>query len=136
MVTSVIACLRQRSGFMHRQRDNVVMQIPMTEVIAVRHFWWEGEPERLSVSIGKPAQLPDSKGEFYCPIQTSGFGNDERVEGIFGVDAFQAIELAMRYVGHRLSDIDAKNGGRLRWEFGDNERLPPEWALQNRSPQK
>ena len=51
---------------------------------------------------------PDTEGEFYCPIQTSWFGNDERVEAIFGVDAFQALELAMRYVGWRLSAITAR----------------------------
>lgn len=104
------------------------MQPQMTEVIAVRRFWWEHESGRqLLVSIGKPTQMSDTKGEFYCPIQTSGFGDDERVEAIFGVDAFQALELAMRYVGWRLSAIDRENGGRLRWEFGDDCRIPKEW---------
>ena len=87
------------------------MQLPKTEVIAVRRFWWEGEPDReLLVMIGKPSQPPDHNGEFYCPIQTSGFGNDERTDAIFGCDAFQAVVLAMRYIEHRLSDIDAKSG--------------------------
>ena len=104
------------------------MQVSMTDVIAVRRFWWDGEPDRpLLVSIGKPAQTTDSKGEFYCPIQTTGFGNDSFVQPIFGVDAFQAIELAIRYVAWRMFDISAKNGGRLRWEFGDDGRLPAEW---------
>ena len=104
------------------------MQLPMTEVIAVRRFWWDGEPERpLLVSIGKPLQTTDSKGEFYCPIQTTGFGSDNSVQPIFGVDAFQAIELAMRYVGWRMFDINAKNNGRLRWEFGDDGQLPEDW---------
>lgn len=43
---------------------------------------------------------------------------------IFGVDAFQAIELALRYISRRLADINAKNGGRLRWL---DEQLPKEW---------
>ena len=107
------------------------MQTHMTEVIAVRAFWWEDQPERpLSVSIGKPAQTSESSGEFYCPIHTEGFGNDERTEAIFGVDAFHAIELAMRYVGYRVSDIDEKSGGKLRWKYSDNQRIPPEWALR------
>lgn len=105
------------------------MQVTMTEVIATRRFWWEGEPDRhLLVNIGKPAQTPDSKGEFYCPIQTTGLGNDGFVQPIFGVDAFQAIELAIRYVGWRMFDISAKNGGRLRWEFGDDGRVAEEWG--------
>jgi len=104
------------------------MQPKMTEVIAVRRLWWEQDSSRqLLESIGKPTQSPDTHGEFYCPIQTSGFGNDEHVETIFGVDAFQALELAMRYVGWRLFAIDRESGGHLRWEFGDDGRIPKEW---------
>lgn len=104
------------------------MHPEMTELIAVRRFWWEHDPSRqLLVSIGKPTQSPAAKGEFYCTVQTSGFGDDERIEAIFGVDAFQALELAMRYVGWRLFDIDRKSGGRLRWGFSDDGRIPKEW---------
>ena len=111
------------------------MQPKMTEVIAVRRFWWEHNSSRqLLVSIGKPNQSPDTKGEFYCPIQTSGFGDDERVEAIFGVDAFQALELALQYVGWRLSAIDREGGGRLRWEFGDDGRIPKEWEQKPIAP--
>jgi hypothetical protein len=107
------------------------MQLPMTEVIAVRRFWWDGEPERpLFVSIGKPVQAADGKGEFYCPIQTVGFGNDSYVQPIFGVDAFQAMELAIRFVGWRMFDINAKNGGRLRWQIDEESTaIPHEWEL-------
>ena len=101
----------------------------MTEVIAVRRFWWVGEPNRpVLVSIGKPQVAAGGAGEFYCPFQVTGLGDDERVEAIFGVDGFQAVELALRYIGYRLTDINAKNGGRLRWEFGDGGQLPEEWA--------
>lgn len=100
----------------------------MTEVIAVRRFWWESEPDReLLVSIGKPAQTPDHM-DYYCPIQTSGFGDDESVRAIFGIDAFQALELAMRFIEYTMADIDDKSGGQLRWEFGDDKRIPREWA--------
>ena len=122
-----MGCSRQQSGLC----DNALMQVSMTDVIAVRKFWWEDEPERqLFVSIGKPAQTPDHKGEFYCPIQTTGFGNDESVQAIFGVDGFQAIELSMKFIEHRLADIDEKSGNRLRWAFGDDNRIPKEWALK------
>jgi hypothetical protein len=111
------------------------MQRPMTEVIAVRRFWWEHESGRqLLVSIGKPTQSPDNEGAFYCPIQTLGFGNDEQVETIFGVDAFQALELAMKYVGWRLSAIDRESGGSLRWEFGHDGRIPKEWEQKPIAP--
>ncbi len=86
------------------------MKIQTTEVIAVRRLSWEGEPNReVLVSIGKPAQAPDSQGQFGCPIHTVGLGNDEIVTAIFGVDGFQAIEFALQFVGWRLADINSKN---------------------------
>jgi hypothetical protein len=104
------------------------MKVPMTEVIAVRHLSWEGEENReVLVSIGKPAETPDVAGEFYCPIQMTGLGDKEFVTAIYGVDGFQAIELALRFIGQRLADINTKNGGRLRWLDGD---LPKEWEQQ------
>ena len=105
------------------------MRVQMTEVIAVRRLSWANEPQReVFVSIGKPEEAGEGAGEFYCPIQTKGLGDDDFVQPVFGVDGFQAIELALRYIGHRLSDINAKNSGRLRWQFGDNGGLPKEWA--------
>jgi uncharacterized protein DUF6968 len=100
----------------------------MTEVIAVRRLSWEGEPTRdVLVSIGRPIENPGGQGEFYCPIRTTGLGKDEIVTAIFGIDACQAIELALRFIGWRLADINVKNGGRLRWL---DEQLPKEWAQQ------
>jgi hypothetical protein len=104
------------------------MKVPMTEVIAVRRLSWEGSPNReVLVSIGKPAETPGVTEEFYCPIQTTGLGNDEFVTAIFGIDGLQAIELAVRFIRHRLADINAKNGGCLRWL---DEPLPKEWEQQ------
>jgi hypothetical protein len=102
------------------------MKVPMTEVIAVRRLSWDGDAKReVLVSIGKPAESPSGKGEFYCPIQTTGLGDDQFVTAIFGVDAFQAIELALQFTGWRLAEINTRRGGHLRW-LGD--QLPKEWA--------
>jgi hypothetical protein len=102
------------------------MDVPMTEVIAVRRLSWQGEQNReVLVTIGKPAGTPGVAGEFYCPIRITGFGEEEFVTAIFGVDEFQAVELALRFVGWRLADINAKNGGRLRWL---DQELPGDWA--------
>jgi hypothetical protein len=100
----------------------------MTEVIAVRRLSWEDEPTReVLVSIGRPVETPGVQGEFYCPIRTTGLGNDEIVTEVFGIDALQAMELALRYIRSRLININAKNGNRLRWL---DEQLPKEWARQ------
>jgi len=104
-------------------------KIPMTEVLAVRRLYWEGEPHlEVLVSIGKPAQIPCPETWFYCPIQTSGLGKYDFQTTVCGVDAFQAIELALRFVLSQLADIDAKSGGsggRLRWL---DATLPKDWA--------
>ena len=81
----------------------------------------------VRVTIGKPAETPDVAGEFCCPIQTTGLGDDEFVTATYGVDGFQAIELALRFIGWQLAEINAKNGGRLRWL---DEPLPKEWEHQ------
>jgi hypothetical protein len=78
------------------------MKVPTSEVIVVRRLSWEGEPNReVLVTIGKPAQPPDSQGQFYSPIHTVGLGKDEIVTAIFGVDSFQAIELPLQI--HRVA---------------------------------
>jgi hypothetical protein len=103
----------------------------MTEVIAVRRFWWADDPDhKLSVSIGKPAPDGEDFNAYYCPIQTTGFGNDGHVQAIYGVDACQALELAMKHVQYRVWDINQESGGRLRWEFGDDQRIPDDWRLK------
>jgi hypothetical protein len=65
------------------------------------------------------------QGECYCPSRTTGLGNDEIVTRIFGIDACQAIEPALKVHRWRLADVNVKNGGRLRWL---DERLPKEWT--------
>jgi len=107
----------------------------MTELIVVRRFWWEGEPDReLLVMTGKPTQPPDHNGEFYCPIQTSGSATMDELRLSSVVMYSRLLSLQMRYIEHWLSDIDAKSGGRRRWQFGDEQRLPPERALQEQPP--
>jgi hypothetical protein len=87
---------------------------------------WEGEPTReVLVTIGRPIETAVVQGECYCPSRTTGLGNDEIVTRIFGIDACQAIEPALKVHRWRLADVNVKNGGRLRWL---DERLPKEWT--------
>ena len=86
------------------------------------------KPRReLHVRIGKPSPAPTELGGFYCPIEMTGFRADKPT-AIFGVDAFQAIELALRFVCYRVTSINDEHGGRLRWEDGE---LPKEWAQKD-----
>jgi hypothetical protein len=63
----------------------------------------------MTVSIGRPRQEPT--GEWLCPYQI-GSG---RPFGALGLDAVQALELAMRVIGARLALTPEAHEGRLRW---------------------
>jgi hypothetical protein len=53
-----------------------------------------------------------------CPHQILGVG-DERVRSATGVDAFQALQLAMEMIGSELYfSLNRKFDGKLRWEGG------------------
>jgi hypothetical protein len=67
--------------------------------------------------MGKPQPFPDSKesDDTYCPYQITGAG-DQRVRYAAGVDAFQAIELALKMIGADLSNLNRGLNGRLCWE--------------------
>ena len=103
----------------------------MTEVIAFRTFWWANAPDhKLVVRIGKPSPDPEGYDNYFCPIETSGFGDAHIDAMICGVDAYQALELAMRYLEGRLWDINEKSGGLLRWDCGQNQRIPEDWKAK------
>jgi len=53
----------------------------------------------LTVQIGQP--VPDGEGAWVCPFQIGGVP-DEPVRGIFGVDAFQALILALHIIPTEL----------------------------------
>ena len=85
------------------------------EVIAVRRLFLLDEPGReILVKMGAPQKTPGEE-DFYCPFQITGIG-DDRPEAFLGVDGFQAMQLAMRYIGLKLMRLNRKNGGQLRWE--------------------
>jgi hypothetical protein len=52
------------------------------------------------VRFGKP--MPHPKGDWACPFQITGIG-DEKVRHAFGIDAVQALQLAMLAAGKVLS---------------------------------
>jgi len=88
------------------------------EVIAARRLFLADEPNReIVVRIGKPEKTPEAD-DYFCPFQISGIG-DERIDAIFGIDAFQAMQLTLQYIGARLMMLNRENGGRLRWECGE-----------------
>jgi uncharacterized protein DUF6968 len=89
------------------------------EIIAARKFSLAREghqPVDIIVLIGKPAKFPDHT-DYYCPYQIRGFDRD-KVMAIGGLDAFQALQLALATIRVELEVIEKDSGGRLTWEGG------------------
>ncbi|MGO9588615.1 MAG: DUF6968 family protein [Candidatus Acidiferrales bacterium] len=89
------------------------------EVIASRKLTLVREEHRsvdVVVLMGKPEKFPDHT-DYYCPYQIRGLGRD-KVMAVGGVDAFQAMQLALGTIRVELEVIEKHSGGRLTWEAG------------------
>src|SRR3954469_1527244 len=85
------------------------------EVTATRHFYLADNPKAtILIRLGRPQPTPN-QNDFFCTLQVTGIG-DEGVDAIYGVDEFQALQLAMHYAGETLVRLNKRNGLRLRWE--------------------
>ena len=104
------------------------------EEIASRRFALlrdEQEPAEVLVRMGKPQPFPDHQ-DYYCPYEIkSPLGN--RIMAIAGIDAFQAMQLALDTIGVELYVIARDSGGRLVWDGDDKGDLGfplPDWGKQ------
>jgi len=85
------------------------------EVIAVRKLSCIDIPHReVLVKMGQPRQTPGDV-EFCCRYQILGIGS-ANVHGICGVDAFQALQLTMEFIGLELERLSKLEGVRLHWD--------------------
>jgi hypothetical protein len=69
------------------------------------------------VLLGEP-RPGQAQQELLCTYQITGAG-DEKVRSAHGVDAFQALQLALSVLGVELEVLNKKLGGKLRWECDD-----------------
>jgi hypothetical protein len=91
------------------------------EVIAQRAFSLVGPsgiPSEIKVLLGKPERLPGAD-DYYCAFQIVGIDSD-KIRCAYGIDGFQAIQLAMTAIGACLSTLNEPGGQRLSW-VGDEE---------------
>ena len=85
------------------------------ETIAVRKLTLvdqEGPGREVLALLGKPKQLPDHS-DYYCPYQIKGAG-DEKVSYSSGIDAFQALQLAIGTLGVELEVLNKELRGKLQ----------------------
>jgi len=96
------------------------------EVIASRSLCLKDDPNtEILVTMWKPRA--SERGDYSCSVQIKGIG-DEKVRSVYGKDAFQAIQLAMAFIGQRLGDLNEQHLGKIWSEYGDNGTLGfPPW---------
>jgi len=101
------------------------------EIIAIRKlkFVIDGRQDLVEVAMGKPQQSVDGT-DFYCPYHIKGGGKD-KVMAIFGIDALQGMQLALKTIGVELATINRDSGGRLLLDGDETGQLDfsvPDWS--------
>lgn len=86
------------------------------EIIADRHLVFEaseGWTRDVTVRLGRPVLDPSARNETWvCPFQIEGLGR-ARTMGMFGVDAMQALLLAIHTIPVELATYVIDPGGRF-----------------------
>ncbi|HEX2670486.1 MAG TPA: hypothetical protein VHM25_06425 [Polyangiaceae bacterium] len=100
--------------------------VEIGDVIAQRSFDLVRQRKtlgRVSVSFGRPVQepTPDEHAPWFCPVAISGAGM-ERFIAIGGVDALQALVLALEFATSTIPLEAARMGARAEW-LHDDERI-------------
>jgi hypothetical protein len=98
----------------------------MGEIIAERVLnlvHENGNTTQVFVRMGKPQASP--KGDdFHCTCQIAGIG-DEKIHEIFGIDAFQALQLTLRDIAFQLHYYRKESNQVLyAWDRGDDMGFP------------
>ena len=91
------------------------------EVIARRELTAlgrDGARHSVEVRLGKPTPSDRQGGEWACAVQIIGLGPG-RIKEAFGVDAVQAIQLALRLATIDLHSLAHANALRLEWLGGE-----------------
>lgn len=91
------------------------MKVELGPIIAERRLRVTGRPELdVRVRLGTPRPFADAPyGDYYCPYQIVGVGN-QKVRYAGGVDAIQALELALHIVPTELDALREECPG-LGW---------------------
>jgi hypothetical protein len=89
----------------------------MNSVIATRSYRFvdaSGRENPVTIEIGMPSSFPDDTG-YRCPVRVVGLG-DGVVREIGGIDALQALLLALQFLNTTLPAFAREAGGRMVWE--------------------
>ncbi len=78
-----------------------------------------GEVREIVVRIGKPGRSPDHD-DYACECQIAGLG-EYSLKRIYGLDAFQSLQLALRFISILVNHHWEKAEGRLYWQEPGND---------------
>jgi hypothetical protein len=119
---------------MSANAENPMEQVKLGTVIATRKLTLAGV-KTVTVRIGKPELFPDGLN-WYCPYQVDGIGNG-RVRRAGGIDAVQALQLALKMIGADLYTSAEARSGSLTWDAGKEQRdlgFPVPDAIKDLAP--
>lgn len=78
---------------------------------------------KVEVIVSAPVQDTENNGDWQCTYQIVGLG-DSKIRFCYGVDAIQAIYLALKYVATTLYMSDEYERGDLMWGGNYDLGLP------------
>ncbi|HEX8183744.1 MAG TPA: hypothetical protein VF747_03310, partial [Blastocatellia bacterium] len=82
-----------------------------------------GTEREVTLRMGKPIPDPKEGGDWCCPYQIIGLG-DDKVSAAFGVDPLQALLLALQKAGAELSYYQRVQNIKLTWLDDEDLGLP------------
>lgn len=88
----------------------------MTTPIASRTLLYEaadGNKREISLELGTPSRVSlETRDTWCCPFQIDGFG-ERIIRAIYGIDAMQALVLALHILPAELRALARDDGGRF-----------------------
>jgi hypothetical protein len=104
-------------------------RIPLGDVIAERTYQWHTTSgvQLITLSIGRPVPDPEPGGDWVCPVAFRGghrSGLRKTPLPVHGIDALQALVLAVGYAQRELGNVQRSAGAQLSWLDGPDLGLP------------
>ncbi|CAK0768605.1 conserved hypothetical protein [uncultured Gammaproteobacteria bacterium] len=100
-------------------------QLELGQIIAIRDLEFDGNSVR--VSIGIPRQEPGGT-DYVCPYEIFG-PLTKKAFYAMGIDAIQALHLAMKTIDAELDVCAERKTGRLTW-LGGQDLGFPSWKIE------
>ena len=97
------------------------MKIDRIETIIARRSLQTKGGREVQIIVGRPEHFPDEE-DFYCPFSVNGLG-DDRVRYAGGVDALQALILALKMLSVYVMTLEDVKQGDVQWLDGSDPTL-------------